>query len=733
MGTGKTLAVLALILARQMPRAASSSSVAPPAVPPAALSLNESAAPAVVLDDFAETQTMCICGLPVNLGNRKRACRVVSCSVCDRAQHELCVAGGGGAGAAFVCLRCTEDQLRTGTLPLVDTEATIVIVPALILAQWESEIAAHVAAAAAFRVVVYPGVRAVTAMLASAVKAWLRSGRTDAAEGAMRGARLLAASAYVGVHVVLLSYEVASADLHHALPGRGASGDVRYARYPRVPCPLVRLRWWRAVCDEAQMCGNPAAACSMLATELPAVHHWCVTGTPLTKSMSDCLGFWKFLGAGPFDVPGLWRAAVEGGLRRDPATRARVLRSVFRRLVWRTNKSDVADEMGIPPLHEEQVLLSFSPIEREYYSRMLQDVATELARATVSWGHDELSPLSADDAARVSSVLFRVRQVCCHPQAAASERTAVGAAGQILTLRELLERMKNDSRLGAEAAARTVAVALNGVGGVALCAGDLATAAGAYHRVLSLQQDTGVRVDAVLLVHAISGLLAGMESPDAPGGDAAAAAAPAVGPGKAMEIARLRRKAAEIAQKFLETAAHGVMTAVVACLAAAAGLKESVACRGGGSGASLQSAIELPLGSAEDMELHLSPLASGVQERLGAAEERGAAACAALCEAAYVAIRAQAPGAGGGAVLTVLSEVQAMELARRAAYREIRVVLSPRDASGGRARGCKVCRKVIEDSGGDASVRASSSGGSARCDVCAAHAAITAFTECFVV
>lgn len=769
MGLGKTLCVLALMLARRMPSveprddddmgaAVLSAAAAVPEPVPAAEEAMEEARDGMSeeYDGFKmDSSLMCICGLPVEFGNARRTLNLITCSQCGRSQHELCAVVEGRR--EFVCLGCTSDALRRGALGLVESPATIVVVPSVILAQWSTEISAHVAPAAGLRVGTYPGVRAATSQLASAVRSWL-AGRTDAAvHAASVAARWLVASTYRNMDVVLVSYEVFTAELHHALPGRErAAGALR--RYPRVPCALVRVKWWRAVIDEAQVCGNAAAACSMLARELPAVHRWCVSGTPMTSSVTDLFGLWQFMAAHPFDVEPLWRAAVENGLRRDPETRARVLRSVFRPMMWRTNKVDVVDEVALPPLQIESCMLNFSGIEREYYTRELTKVEAELVRAALGWVADDQTCLSADDARNIMAKLLRVRQVCCHPQAP-NERAALSSSGELMTLPELLERMRNETRLAAEAAARNMAVSLNGLGGIALCSGDKGAAASSYHRVLSLGSDFNVRVDSVLLVHAIAGLLAGMESGGTLADDATASCDAALSKegggamGATMEALRLRRKAAEIVGKFLQQAASDVMNSVCACLAASYGIEAAAACRGGsGAKAATQFTESLPLADVEAMQERLTPLAAGALDAVREAVDRGTSAFSPLRACVFVAVKLH----GEGRALTVMSDIAEMETLRREAWGLFRRLLSPASSDGGGApqsRGCDVCRKVLSDTdvsdlgnsrgGGErqagtasAAAVASSGGaasGGARCIVCAGNRAAAAFAACFSV
>lgn len=48
-----------------------------------------------------------------------------------------------------------------------------------------------------------------------------------------------------------------------------------------------------------------------MAALLPSVHRWCVSGTPLDRSLEDAFGLLLFLGAAPLDSKHWWRAVVQ--------------------------------------------------------------------------------------------------------------------------------------------------------------------------------------------------------------------------------------------------------------------------------------------------------------------------------------------------------------------------------------------------------------------------------------
>jgi len=111
--------------------------------------------------------------------------------------------------------------------------------------------------------------------------------------------------------------------------------------------------------------------------KLSGVNHWCVTGTPVLKDLTDLYGLVVFLGVDPYSQLFwfnrlVWYPFTLG--REGPMV------SLFSKLMWRNSKADVADELQLPSQTEEIHWLYFSAVEAYFYRRQQQTCTSDLAK-----------------------------------------------------------------------------------------------------------------------------------------------------------------------------------------------------------------------------------------------------------------------------------------------------------------------------------------------------------------
>ena len=111
--------------------------------------------------------------------------------------------------------------------------------------------------------------------------------------------------------------------------------------------------------------GSTTKAATM-ARKLESVHRWCVTGTPIQKSISDLYGLFLFLNLQTYSDKRSFTEHLEKPAKRgDLSPLTRVLVPIF----WRTRKSQVVDQVLIPTQQELVHWLKFSPVEENFYQQ----------------------------------------------------------------------------------------------------------------------------------------------------------------------------------------------------------------------------------------------------------------------------------------------------------------------------------------------------------------------------
>ena len=347
----------------------------------------------------------------------------------------------------YYCESCESElfrPLQTNDGELIDSGATLIVCPSAICQQWMSEISKHVVEK--FRVHVYNGLRS----------------------GERTSAKKLAAQ-----HIVITTYDVLRQDVYHSAAyqagGQGRSSRFR-KKHRTVPTPLTALRWWRVCLDEAQMVETTTAKAAEMAQQLPTVHRWCVTGTPIARGLEDLYGLLVFLQAAPLADRWTWLNAIKKPCELIVPAAVDQFFRFFCKIMWRSARTDVADQIALPRQHEHTELLQFSDIEAYYYERQhsecLAAAKTALQRyhgepgSTVVTHHSWATPF------------LRLRQACCHHQIGQASKSFLNSKGATaqrpLTMSELTEKLLSKANTEAEEAQRLLLASMNGLAAITL-------------------------------------------------------------------------------------------------------------------------------------------------------------------------------------------------------------------------------------------------------------------------
>ncbi|XP_075059698.1 E3 ubiquitin-protein ligase SHPRH [Mixophyes fleayi] len=416
----------------------------------------------------------CICGglrLP-DLKDR------VQCLQCHLWQHAECVnyKRENLSTIPFYCPHCLV------AMKPVPTGATLIISPSSICHQWVDEINRHVRSSS-LRVMVYQGVKK---------------------HGFLQPLMLAEQD------VVITTYDVLRTELNYVDIPHSNSKDGRkfrnQKRYMAIPSPLVAVEWWRICLDEAQMVECTTAKAAEMALRLSGVNRLCVSGTPVQRGLEDLFGLVLFLGVDPYWVKHWWdQLLYRPYCRRDPLPLYRLIAKIM----WRSAKKDVIDQIQIPAQTEDIHWLHFSPVERHFYHRQ-HEVCCQDALAKLRKISDWSLKLSSLDRRTVSSILYpllRLRQACCHPQAVRGEFLPLQKS--TMTMEELLTSLQKKCRTECEEAHRQLVCALNGLAGIHIIKGEFLLAVELYREVLrsSEEHKEKLKTDSLQRLHSTHNLM----------------------------------------------------------------------------------------------------------------------------------------------------------------------------------------------------------------------------------
>ncbi|XP_066452042.1 E3 ubiquitin-protein ligase SHPRH isoform X2 [Eleutherodactylus coqui] len=416
----------------------------------------------------------CICGSLKHPDLKDR----VQCLQCQLWQHAECVnyKRDSVSTTPFYCPHCLV------AMDPVPTGATLIISPSSICHQWVDEINRHVRSSS-LHVMVYQGVK----------------------KHGFLQPQMLAEQ-----DVVITTYDVLRTELNYVdIPHSNSKDGRRFRnqkRYMAVPSPLVAVQWWRICLDEAQMVECTTAKAAEMALRLSGVNRWCVSGTPVQRGLEDLFGLVLFLGVDPCWVKHWWdQLLYRPYCRRNPFP----LYCLIAKIMWRSAKKDVIDQIQIPEQTEDVHWLHFSPVERHFYHRQ-HEVCCQDALAKLRKISDWSLKLSSLDRRTVSSILYpllRLRQACCHPQAVRGEFLPLQKS--TMTMEELLTSLQKKCRTECEEAHRQLVCALNGLAGIHIIKGEYPMAVELYREVLrsSEEHKEKLKTDSLQRLHSTHNLI----------------------------------------------------------------------------------------------------------------------------------------------------------------------------------------------------------------------------------
>ncbi|ELU00238.1 hypothetical protein CAPTEDRAFT_220844 [Capitella teleta] len=409
----------------------------------------------------------CVCG-----NKRNQQDSLIECTKCQSHQHPKCMNYDTESKHRdpYLCPHCIAAS------PPIPSGATLIVSPKTISHQWVEEIEKHVRNES-LKVLVYSGVN----------KQGFVQPRTLADQD-----------------IVVTTYDTLGREINYVdLPHTASEAGRRFRkpkRFMATPSPITAIEWWRICLDEAQMVECTSTRTAEMALRLNAVNRWCVTGTPIQRSIegcklfsgvikiiksenicSDLYGLLLFLGVEPFWVKHWWNT-----LLYQPycyGNRTPLVENVAQ-VLWRTCKKDVIEQIGLPLQTEEMHWLTFSPVEEHFYRRQYDKCAGEALSKLGKYDDINLK-MSSFDRQTLHQLLYpllRLRQACCHPQVVKGEFLPIHKS--TMSMEELLDQLIKKTRVEGEEAHRQCVAAINGLAALCLIEDDLPGAVDHYRNAM---------------------------------------------------------------------------------------------------------------------------------------------------------------------------------------------------------------------------------------------------------
>ncbi|GJQ74764.1 hypothetical protein Trydic_g21610 [Trypoxylus dichotomus] len=329
--------------------------------------------------DIVIPKVQCICG------NTDERSDCVQCVDCTKIQHSRCL-GYKSTYGEYICPQCW--MIR----PSLESGATLIVTPYSLKQQWCDEILKHIDGV--FRVFLY--------------------------EGGLNRVPVYPKK-FLEYDLVITTYSVLQSELRLSESGQVMSLR-RPPKYSLPGSPITLIKWWRLCLDEAQTVETPGRMVSEMAKRIQACHRWAVTGTPISKDISDLYGLIDYLQLAPYSEFDTWN-----NLFYKPYINGRkeLMHKFLSKILWRTSKLDVEDQINIPQQTVVEHWLDFSDVEMFFYQREHNLCSKEfLTRLKEMDLNMLLCSLNKSILKKLMRPLLALRQACCHHQAVKSKYIA---------------------------------------------------------------------------------------------------------------------------------------------------------------------------------------------------------------------------------------------------------------------------------------------------------------------
>ncbi|ENN71679.1 hypothetical protein YQE_11603, partial [Dendroctonus ponderosae] len=397
----------------------------------------------------------------------------VKCVTCDKLQHISCLAWRPELGP-YKCPQCWE------AADLIESKATLIVVPATLSRQWCREMETH---------------------LKYGLKVLHYEGCTNSP---VYPAELL------DYDIVITTYSVLKSDIKLTETNTSISRRQQRKYWP-ILSPIVRVLWWRICLDEAQTVELPMI--SKITKKISACHKWAVTGTPMSKGIADIFALIDYLQMEPYNDLYTWNNVL---YYPYVAGNTQPMYDFLSKILWRTSKSAVLNQINIPEQSEKLHMLEFSAVEKFFYNREHEVCSRNFLQIASKFEEDiTLQKMNRKHLKQLMQPLVSLRQACSDASTVRGKGRYLSLKRDAYSMKDLLEALILKNKCDCEEALRLLVSSNNGLAGTYLLMNDPEQAIAEYRKVLqlaakfSLVERDGcgkIDVDKLPLIHAMHNL-----------------------------------------------------------------------------------------------------------------------------------------------------------------------------------------------------------------------------------
>ncbi|KAK8133073.1 P-loop containing nucleoside triphosphate hydrolase [Apiospora kogelbergensis] len=141
------------------------------------------------------------------------------------------------------------------------------------------------------------------------------------------------------------------------------------AEFRRGDSILAKINWFRIVLDEAHDIRNRSTKQFQAVVNLPALHRWCLTGTPIQNTLDDLGALVSFLKVPILEKAPTFRKLITNPINSDSRYRFKNLQALLRTVCLRRTR----ELLNLPEPKSEERKLPLSPSElRDYRDLLIQ-------------------------------------------------------------------------------------------------------------------------------------------------------------------------------------------------------------------------------------------------------------------------------------------------------------------------------------------------------------------------